>query len=81
MFCLWTAHKQFKYYFIDFMVSRGTKNLYIYIQLLHNCFTGRAELIIDVESTTGGSLVNEDHPYLHLLMPLRKDTPGDGHAG
>ncbi|KXZ50265.1 hypothetical protein GPECTOR_17g904 [Gonium pectorale] len=36
---------------------------------------GRAELIIDVESTTGGSLSNADnHPYLHLLMPLRKDN-------
>ncbi|EFJ51236.1 hypothetical protein VOLCADRAFT_88109 [Volvox carteri f. nagariensis] len=35
---------------------------------------GRAELIIDVESTTGGSLMNADHPYLHLLMPLRKDA-------
>ncbi|KAG2499706.1 hypothetical protein HYH03_002641 [Edaphochlamys debaryana] len=38
---------------------------------------GRAELIIDVESTGGGALgdVNShNHPYLHLLMPLRKDS-------
>ncbi|GFR49848.1 hypothetical protein Agub_g11948 [Astrephomene gubernaculifera] len=40
---------------------------------------GRAELIIDVESTTGVGLTNaENHPYLHLLMPLRKDAAGSG---
>ncbi len=44
--------------------------------------TGRAELIIEVESTTGGSAHGSrgtgrhgptgHHPYLHILMPLRK---------
>ncbi len=43
---------------------------------------GRAELIIDVESTSGGKLIkNENHPYLHLLMPLRKDAGGGGEGG
>ncbi|GIL43770.1 hypothetical protein Vafri_1390 [Volvox africanus] len=39
---------------------------------------GRAELIIDVESTTGGGLMNAGQPYLHLLMPLRKDLAASG---
>ncbi|GIL81855.1 hypothetical protein Vretimale_1435 [Volvox reticuliferus] len=39
---------------------------------------GRAELIIDVESTTGGGLMNTGQPYLHLLMPLRKDQSASG---
>ncbi len=42
---------------------------------------GRAELIIDVESTSAA--LDESLPYLHLLMPLRKDAgaAGDGADG